>query len=72
MVRAVRNLRACWLVACAGLLVGCATTYAPPEAGAPSATLTLLRDPPPDAKDEVLTLSWDTDLDTRVFDQMKK
>jgi len=27
---------------------------------------------PPDAKDEVLTLSWDTDLDTRVFDQMKK
>jgi len=27
---------------------------------------------PTDAKDEVLTLSWDTDLDTRVFDQIKR
>src|SRR5262249_7541515 len=25
-----------------------------------------------DAKDEVLTLSWDTALDTRVFDQIKR
>lgn len=25
-----------------------------------------------DSKDEVLTLSWDTDLDLRVFDQIKK
>ena len=26
----------------------------------------------PDSKDEVLTLSWDTNLDIRVFDQIKK
>jgi len=26
----------------------------------------------PDSKDEILTLSWDTDLDIPVFDQIKK
>src|SRR5262245_36586519 len=49
MVREVRNLRACSLVTCAVLLAGCGKTYAPPEAGAPSATLTLLRDPAADS-----------------------